>query len=260
MDANSSPSRDDVAGGPILHERILLVQARRAPSARSVVEPKDEIYDVGLVLEQAEQTHPKHDARVAVARSAVARTRRHVVGRAPGGSILHRVASTIHWGTISAVAAHWGAISTDAATKAACTATPIAEAAAVHWGTISAVSAAAPSVTAEVHGGSVAAAVHGRAISTVAVSASTPAVASTAIHRRACVRAPGVRVGVLPLRGAPAAAAHRGLPPKARGTGEFRSAHSAHAARHCAARRCRSLLARVRVQEMLVEGVFLVSE
>jgi hypothetical protein len=89
-----------------------------------VVEPKDEIYDAGLVLEQAEQTHPEHDARVAVARSVVARTLRHVVGRAPGGSTLHRVASTIHRGTISVVAAHWGAISTEAVTEAACTTTP----------------------------------------------------------------------------------------------------------------------------------------
>ena len=43
---------------------------------------------------QAEQTHPKHDALVAVpgctARSAVARTRRHVAGCAPGGSILRQ--------------------------------------------------------------------------------------------------------------------------------------------------------------------------
>jgi hypothetical protein len=43
-------------------------------------------------VEQAEQTHPKHDARVAVtgctACSAVARTRRHVAGHAPGCSML----------------------------------------------------------------------------------------------------------------------------------------------------------------------------
>jgi hypothetical protein len=59
-----------------------------------VVVPQDEIHDVCLAVEQAEQTHPKHDARVAVpgctARSAVARTRRHVTRRAPGGSILRR--------------------------------------------------------------------------------------------------------------------------------------------------------------------------
>ena len=48
-------------------------------------------------------------------------------------------------------------------------------------------------------------------------------------------RTPGVR-------GGSTAPALRGLPPKARGAGEFCTAHSAHAARHCAARRCRSLL------------------
>ena len=32
-----------------------------------------------------------------------------------------------------------------------------------------------------------------------------------------------------------------GLPPKARGAGELSTAHNAHAVRHCAARRCRSL-------------------
>ena len=47
-------------------------------------------------------------------------------------------------------------------------------------------------------------------------------------------RAPGVRGGV---RGGLTAPAGRGLPPKARGAGEFRTAHSAHAALHCAARR-----------------------
>ena len=58
-------------------------------------------------------------------------------------------------------------------------------------------------------------------------------------------RAAAVRGCVLPLRmrGATAAAL-RVLPPKARGTGEFRLAVSAHAVQHCAARRCRSLLAR----------------
>jgi hypothetical protein len=59
-----------------------------------VVVPQDEIHDVGLAVEQAEQAHPKQDARVAVpgctTRSAVARTRSHVAGRAPGGSILRR--------------------------------------------------------------------------------------------------------------------------------------------------------------------------
>jgi hypothetical protein len=78
-----APSRDDVADGPILYAPNYRVKARRVPSARPVVVlPQDEIHDVCLVVEQAEQTHPKHDALVAVpgctARSAVARTRRHV--------------------------------------------------------------------------------------------------------------------------------------------------------------------------------------
>jgi hypothetical protein len=85
-----APSRDDVAGGPILHAQNVPVKARRVPSARPViVVPQDEIHDVCLVVEQVEQTHPKHDARVAVpgctARSAVARTRRHVAVRQPAG-------------------------------------------------------------------------------------------------------------------------------------------------------------------------------
>jgi hypothetical protein len=88
------PSRDDVAGGPIFHAPNCRVKARRVPSARSVVVPQDEIHDVCLAVEQPEQTHPKQYARVAVpgcmARSAVARTRRHVAERAPGGSILRR--------------------------------------------------------------------------------------------------------------------------------------------------------------------------
>ena len=85
------PSRDDVAGGPILHAHNWFFKARHVPSARSsVVVPQHEIHDVGLVVEQAEQAHPKQDARVAVALSAVARTRRHVAGRAHGGSILRR--------------------------------------------------------------------------------------------------------------------------------------------------------------------------
>ncbi len=60
------------------------------------------IHGVCLAVEQAEQTHPKHDALVAVpgctARSAVARTRRHVARRAPGGSILRR-APGVRWQT-----------------------------------------------------------------------------------------------------------------------------------------------------------------
>ena len=89
------PSRDDVASGPILHAHNYRVKARRVPSARPlVVVPQDVIHDVCLVVELSEQTHPKHDARVAVpgctASSVVAHTRRHVAGRAPGGSILRR--------------------------------------------------------------------------------------------------------------------------------------------------------------------------
>ena len=42
-------------------------KARRVLSARSsVVMAQAEIHDVGLAVEQAEQAHPKHDARVAV--------------------------------------------------------------------------------------------------------------------------------------------------------------------------------------------------
>jgi hypothetical protein len=61
-------------------------------------------------------------------------------------------------------------------------------------------------------------------------------------ERKLCA-APGVR-GCVPqsnmdcgMRGGSTAPARRGLPPKACGAGEFRTAHSAHAARHCAARR-----------------------
>jgi hypothetical protein len=65
---------------------------------------QDEIHGVCLAVEQAEQTHPKHDALVAVpgctARSAVARTRRHVARRAPGGSILRR-APGVRWRCLS---------------------------------------------------------------------------------------------------------------------------------------------------------------
>jgi hypothetical protein len=72
------------------------VKAHRVPSARSVVVPQDEIHDVGF---KPEKTHPKHDTHVAVpgctARSAVARTRRDVAGRAPGGSILRRAPGAI---------------------------------------------------------------------------------------------------------------------------------------------------------------------
>ena len=74
------PSRDDVACGPILHDKNPRVKVRRVPSARSVciyllelpgtqarvVVPKDEIHDVCLAMAQLEQTHPKQYARVAV--------------------------------------------------------------------------------------------------------------------------------------------------------------------------------------------------
>jgi len=95
------PSRDDVAEWPILQAQNFRVKVRRVPSARSVVVPQDEIHDVGLAVEQAEQTHPKHDALHGIllrlracctARSAVC-TRRHVVGRAPCGSALDSRAS-----------------------------------------------------------------------------------------------------------------------------------------------------------------------
>jgi hypothetical protein len=68
-----------------------------------VVVLQDEIHGVCLAVEQAEQTNPKHDALVTVpgctARSAVARTRRHVARRAPGGSILHLFSYAVNpWG------------------------------------------------------------------------------------------------------------------------------------------------------------------
>ena len=89
MEPTCAPSSDDVAGGPILHAQNCRVKARRVPSARPVVVVlQDEIHGVCLAVEQAEQTNPKHDALVAVpgctARSAVARTRRHVARRAEG--------------------------------------------------------------------------------------------------------------------------------------------------------------------------------
>jgi hypothetical protein len=53
------PSSDYVAGGPTLHAEDSRVKARHVPSARFVVVPQDEIHDVGLAVEQPEQTHPK---------------------------------------------------------------------------------------------------------------------------------------------------------------------------------------------------------
>jgi hypothetical protein len=60
------PNCDYVAGGPILHAEHASVKARLVPSARSVEVPQDQIHDVGLAVEQPEQTHPKQYARVAV--------------------------------------------------------------------------------------------------------------------------------------------------------------------------------------------------
>ncbi len=96
----------------------------------------------------------------------------------------------------------------------------------------------------------VAAAVHGGAISTVANTIHWGAISTVAAAEAACTatpiaetvadavrsilrRRPGARGGVLPLRGAQAAAALGGLPPKHFGTGEICTAHSAHAALHC---------------------------
>jgi hypothetical protein len=74
-------SRYDVACGPILHSQNIFVKVSRVPSDRPVV-----------VASTAEQSHPKHNTRVAVtgctantarartAHSAVALTRRHVAG------------------------------------------------------------------------------------------------------------------------------------------------------------------------------------
>jgi hypothetical protein len=84
------PSRDDVIGGPILHAQNVCVKVRRVTSDRSVVVPQDEIHDVGLAMEQTEQTHPKHDARVAVP-GCTAHSSTHMTssgGRAPCGSAL----------------------------------------------------------------------------------------------------------------------------------------------------------------------------
>ena len=60
------PRRDDVAAmtspaGPYCTQH----KARRVPSARSVVEPQDQIQDVGLAVEQPDRIHAKHSARVA---------------------------------------------------------------------------------------------------------------------------------------------------------------------------------------------------
>jgi len=86
--------RDDVSGGPVLHALNSRVKARRAPAARPVIVPQDQIHHVGLAVEQGVETRAEDDARaVAVpgcsACSAVARARRHVSGlRRAGGSVL----------------------------------------------------------------------------------------------------------------------------------------------------------------------------
>jgi len=88
--------RDNVAGGPVLHAGNFRVQAYRAPAARPVIVPQDQIHHVGLAVEQGVETRAEDDARaVAVpgctACSAVARARRHVAGlRRAGGSVLRR--------------------------------------------------------------------------------------------------------------------------------------------------------------------------
>ena len=89
--------RDDVAGGPVLPTENFCVKAHRAPAARSVVVPQDQIHHISLAVEQGVETRAEDDARaVAVpgctARGAVARARRQVAGlrRAGGGSVLRR--------------------------------------------------------------------------------------------------------------------------------------------------------------------------
>ena len=93
----SSTRRDDVSqAGPVLHAANSRVKARRAPAARPVIVPQDQIRHVRLAVEQGVETRAEDDARaVAVpsctARSAVARARRHVAGlRRASGSVLRR--------------------------------------------------------------------------------------------------------------------------------------------------------------------------
>ena len=87
------PNRDDVAGGSVLQRANARAKARRAPAARAVVVPQDQIHHVCVVVEQVVETLAEHDARVPVpgctARGAVARARRQVAGlwcRGTGGS------------------------------------------------------------------------------------------------------------------------------------------------------------------------------
>ena len=89
------PNCDYVAGGPILHAEDASVKARLVPSARSVEVPQDQIHDVGLAVEQPEQTHPKQYARVAVPAARHA-AQWHAHGVTPCGGacsrLLHSVA------------------------------------------------------------------------------------------------------------------------------------------------------------------------
>ena len=48
--------RDDVTGGPALHAVNCRVKARRAPAARPVVVPQDQIRHVRLAVEQGVET------------------------------------------------------------------------------------------------------------------------------------------------------------------------------------------------------------
>ena len=153
-------------------------------------------------------THVLHGC---TASSAVARTRRHVAGRAPGGSILRRAAAVrgcVRLTSSSLSLSHE-----------------------MH-------------LLLHLH--------HSRLVSSrkwVYLRCASPLLSRThQVAGHSCSilrRAAAVRGCVLPLRmrGATAAAL-RFLPPKARGTGELRTAANAHAVQHCAARRCRSLLAR----------------
>jgi hypothetical protein len=105
MRLSLAPAAMTSPAGPYCTHKNFRVKARRVPSARSVVcnrycsKLQDEIHDVGLA-KQAEQTHPKHDARVAARlhgtqRSGTntascdrARSRRLHSGRTPGARAL----------------------------------------------------------------------------------------------------------------------------------------------------------------------------
>ena len=149
--------RDDVTGGPVSHAANCRVKARRAPAARPVIVPQDQIHHVGLAVEQGVETRAEDDARaVAVpgctACSAVARTRRHVaLLRRAGGSVRRPAPRRRGGGGLSTLASQVAAATPAAAPAIPSTvaAAPVAEA------------VAAPVAEA------VAPAIHGRAISTV---------------------------------------------------------------------------------------------